>query len=97
MPCTYFETREEIAAASKKERQQKQRDELDKVTRLLCWVMKHVRDFEMQEAKTVLPVNKELEDWYEAHKEKDKQRLEAIKAGAKKKLTKEEIKALGIN
>jgi len=95
MPCVYTETPQE-RAASKQERKMKLKNELDKVTRLLCWVMEKVDDYNVLEAADVLPDNKELEDWHLDHKNRDAKRLQAVKEAAKKKLTKEELKALGI-
>lgn len=99
MPCVYHESPEE-KKSSKAVRNENRNKELDKVTRLLCWVMGHVEDCENTECIMVIPPNKELADWWLEHKNKDARRkadeLRKIKETAKSKLTKEEIKALGI-
>ena len=92
MPCFYEETPEE-RAASEQERKTKLKNELDKVTRLLCWVMGEIKYYD---GPTLLPKNEELENWYKEHEKRDEQRRKEVKEAAKKKLTKEELQALGI-
>ena len=75
---------------------------LDKVTRLLCFTL---RTLSAPVLTTLLSGNKELAEWWRAHQEEDKRRLEAerrefekkqLKKKALSKLTQEERKALGI-
>jgi len=79
------------------------KNELDRVSRLLCWVLqnnKNVIDFESS-----IKNDKDLTKWWEQHQKIDKERMERLEAEKKKqqlkkmalsKLTTEERKALGI-
>ncbi|NBQ69312.1 MAG: hypothetical protein EBU46_10975 [Nitrosomonadaceae bacterium] len=99
MPCRYDESPEEIAAAKKKEFERLSsslKKELDKTTRLLCWVM-NLREHADHEVDFVheLDANAELAYWYNEHKKKDEARLQsALREKALKKLTRAERAAI---
>lgn len=101
MPCRYDESPEEIAAAKTKEFERQAaplKKELDKVTRLLCWVMQQ-RELADDEVEFSQRVGKsgELSDWYTVHRKKDEARLKReLREKALKKLTREERDALDL-
>lgn len=94
MPCTYYSPQEERDMAYAEAKRQK--DELDKATRLLCSVMgrlEHVygtvqnkADFQavVREVRLTL-VDPELAAWWTAHKAMDAARLAAEEAERKAK------------
>jgi hypothetical protein len=76
---------------SKRERELK--TELDKVTRLLCGVLRAV---ENEVGGSGCLVDEETQAWWEEHQKVDAARMEALKAQALKKLEPDEIEALGL-
>lgn len=99
MPCRYDETPEEIAAAKKSEAVKSPeyiriRKELDKVTALLCGVMKADQSGQVS---TYIARNSELGVWWENHRKMDIEREKKIlKERALSKLTEKEKEALGL-
>lgn len=112
MPCTYFESPEEIAARNNRfpspiEREVKAREIVEA---MLCGVLHAIEDsglswdvwdsFDEQESGVLAD---EIERWWVEHRKKDEARKlkeaktqEKIKRDALKKLTAEERKALGL-
>jgi hypothetical protein len=75
---------------------------LDKVTRLLCELCKKIEGTDFDEC---ISRNRELKEWWEDHKKKDRERIklenrlkeiENIKVKALSKLSLEEIQLLGL-
>lgn len=101
MPCTYIETPEELARAKKAEvikdpEYMRIRKELDRVTSLLCEVMK---DLDTKTGYIFYQVrrNGDLDNWWTEHKKMDEiQRNEVLKEKALAKLTAKEKEVLGL-
>jgi len=102
MPCQYYESPEEIAAAKKaanKKLTQPYKKELDLVTHLLCEVMTV-----LEKNNVIVPLNIDqisgLQPWWKEHKERDERRKinerAELRTQALKKLTAEEKRALGL-
>lgn len=102
MPCTYDDPSEKTVYHDCKETQYKK--QLDKVTRLLCYVMGQLGN----DADAMLGTDsssdaRQLSKWWEKHKKMDAERFAREKAeqakkkkvnSLKKKLTKEEIELI---
>ena len=93
MPCIYDDFGES---------DRKRREELDRLTRWLCYLCANL---EGSDGEGVLRSDPELVAWWEKHKENDRlrreqdqedQRREAVADGAMQKLTDEERRALGL-
>jgi hypothetical protein len=102
MPCIYHESPEEIAARKKAHESQRDsyKQELDRVTNLLCRVMRGLQDSTPMETDdfylAMLTRNKDLATWWERHKRMDAERKNQLIFEAKRKLNKEEREALGL-
>lgn len=72
--------------------------ELDRVTAMLCDVLKLIDDCACPtDASDMYPSVKGLEEWWEKHKGLDKQREEKERATALNKLTTREKELLGLS
>ena len=103
MPCTYIETPEEIAQSVKQAEARRNR-ELNKVTRLLCFVLSTLGEEDNRTVEDVIRAcdkNKELVDWRKEHERRDAIRekaeaRETVKKKALAKLSLEEKRILGL-
>jgi len=103
MPCTYTETPEEIAQSAKQAEQRRNR-ELNKVTRLLCFVLSTLGEENNRTVEDVIRAcekNKELKAWRADHERRDAIRekaetREVVKKKALAKLSVEERRVLGL-
>jgi len=96
MPCrddydtkVYTEREYDYIVAQMKELQTK----LDTVTRLLCKQIKYIETDETGDQHWLVP---EVLNWWDAHKIKDKERLDRAKHTGLSKLTEDEKEALGL-
>jgi hypothetical protein len=85
MPCRDYATDDIWMHGDTEKRELKER--LDKVTRLLCFVMDNIDDHQgygTRLLETDSDVQKELESWWEEHKQKDEEeRLRQLKEFSK--------------
>jgi len=73
------------------------RNKLVLATRVACSILTYLEDrCEWSDEYLRQVVNEETADWWIAHKVADAQRIEALKASAKAKLTPEEREVLGL-
>ena len=100
MPCQYTETPEEIKVAKNKANRAiiaPYKRELDKVTRLLCWLMACYYRSSRVEFSNSIGTNQELLDWYKLHRQKDEVAdKEAARQQALAKLNRQDRDALDL-
>lgn len=104
MPCTYYETKEEEEARVNNSTKYLNglKKELNRVTNLLCSIMTKSEElFNHEEVHadmlfTYISTDKNIQNWWQDHKNRDKIALEKLKEEALKKLSYEEKKALGL-
>jgi hypothetical protein len=108
MPCRYEESPSEIRAREQQNKEQTiketeiplrleletQRKELDLTTRLLCGVMTYLMRIDDSTIIDLTSSVDGLNEWWTAHQEADKRRLETLAQEAIKKLSDEELEAL---
>jgi len=102
MPCTYTETPDEIRQNERK-RLAHRKTELNKVTKLLCFVMTTLYDGESRPAQVAMALakNTELQNWWSEHQKRDtirekEEAREVVKKKALAKLSLEEKRILGL-